>query len=351
MIKINYKTFFLKKRFPLTISRGTFTGSENLFVFLNRKNNIGIGEMCPGLTEGSETAEDGKAQIEKFLDEIGSISSSVIENYERAFEYKLAPCALAALDIALWDLIAKEANMPLFKLFGLNFPCVSTSITLGIMPLEEIEERVSYLRKNKMLGNLKIKLGSPEGIDRDKEILERILHFTKNECNNLRVDANGGWALDDAQKMLKWLFKMGVEYVEQPLPKGEEEDLKFLFKNRPLPIFVDESCRNSKDILSLSKCVDGINLKLMKCGGITEALKIIQLAKQYKLKTMIGCMSESSVAIAAAASISGVIDHIDLDSHYNLNPDPSSGAKMIDGVTIPDFVPGHGGILKPQYYA
>ena len=224
MIKINYKTFFLKKRFPLTISRGTFTGSENLFVFLSRKNNIGIGEMCPGLTEGSETAKDGKAQIEKFLNETGSISSSVIENYERAFEYKLAPCALAALDIALWDLIAKEANMPLFKLFGLNLPSVSTSITLGIMPLEEIEERVSYLRKNNMLGNLKIKLGSSEGIDRDKEILERILHFTKNECNNLRVDANGGWSLDDAQKMLKWLFKMGVDYVEQPLPKGEQEE-------------------------------------------------------------------------------------------------------------------------------
>ena len=89
----------------------------------------------------------------------------------------------------------------------------------------------------------------------------------------------------------------------------------------------------------------------MKCGGITEALKIIKSAKHYKLKTMIGCMSESSIAIAAAASISGMIDNIDLDSHYNLNPDPSSGVKMIDGVTIPDLVPGHGGILKPEYYA
>ena len=342
MIKINYKTFFLKKRFPLTISRGTFTGSENLFVFLNRKNNIGIGEMCPGLTEGSETAEDGKAQIEKFLDETGSISSSVIENYERAFEYKLAPCALAALDIALWDLIAKEANMPLFKLFGLNLPSVSTSITLGIMPLDEIEERVFYLRKNNMLGNLKIKLGSPEGIDRDKEILERILHFTKNECNNLRVDANGGWSLDDAQKMLKWLFKMGVEYVEQPLPKGEEEDLKFLFKNRPLPIFVDESCRNSKDILSLSKCVDGINLKLMKCGGLTEAIKMVTIARNVNLKTMIGCMGESSVSISAGCSIGALFDYIDLDSHFNLDPDPTSGATYINGIVTPVNKPGHG---------
>ena len=92
-------------------------------------------------------------------------------------------------------------------------------------------------------------------------------------------------------------------------------------------------------------------MKLMKCGGITEALNIIQEAKRHKLKTMIGCMSESSVSIAAAASISGVIDHIDLDSHYNLNPDPSSGVKMINGVTIPNLVPGHGAVLKPLYYA
>ena len=154
-------------------------------------------------------------------------------------------------------------------------------------------------------------------VGRDKEILERILHFTKNECNNLRVDANGGWSLDDAQKMLKWLFKMGVEYVEQPLPKGEEEDLKFLFKNRPLPIFVDESCRNSKDILPLSKCVDGINLKLMKCGGLTEAIKMVTIARNVNLKTMIGCMGESSVSISAGCSIGSLFDYIDLDSHFN----------------------------------
>ena len=342
MTLINYKTFFLKKRFPLTISRGTFTGSENLFVFLNRNNNVGIGEMCPGLTEGAETAEDGKTQIEKFLEETGSISSSVIENYEKAFEYKLAPCALAALDIALWDLIAKEANMPLYKLFGLSLPSVSTSFTLGIMPLDEIEERVIYLRKKNMLGNLKIKLGSPEGIDKDKEILERILFFAKNDIDNVRVDANGGWSLDDAHKMLKWLFKMGVEYVEQPLAKGEEEDLKFLFKNRPLPIFVDESCRNSKDILSLSKYVDGINLKLMKCGGLSEAIRMVAIARNANLKTMIGCMGESSVSISAGCSIGALFDYIDLDSHFNLDPDPTSGTTFVNGIVTPNSRPGHG---------
>mgnify|MGYP000250361767 FL=1 len=92
-------------------------------------------------------------------------------------------------------------------------------------------------------------------------------------------------------------------------------------------------------------------MKLMKCGGITEALQIIKNAKKQGLKTMIGCMSESSVSIAAAAALSGGIDHIDLDSHYNLAPDPASGAQLIDGITLPDFVPGHGGLLKPEYHA
>ncbi len=339
---IDFKTIFLKKKFPLRISRGTFTGSENLYVFVTRDKKVGIGEMCPGMTEGAENAIEGKAKIEKFLEETGSISLSVIENYDKAFDYNLAPCALAALDIALWDLVAKEANMPLFKLFGLNLPSVSTSVTLGIMPLEEIEDRISYLRNKNMLQNLKIKLGAPEGIDKDKEMLERILYFTKKDYHNLRVDANGGWSLDDAHNMLKWLYKKGVEYVEQPLAKGEEEDLKFLFKDRPMPIFVDESCRNSKDILPLSNCVDGINLKLMKCGGLSEALKMIAIARNLNLKTMIGCMGESSISISAGCAIGALFDYIDLDSHLNLDLDPTSGAELVNGIVTPTNRPGHG---------
>ena len=135
---------------------------------------------------------------------------------------------------------------------------------------------------------------------------------------------------------------MGVEYVEQPLAKGEEEDLKFLFKNRPLPIFVDESCRNSKDILSLSKYVDGINLKLMKCGGLSEAIRMVAIARNANLKTMIGCMGESSISISAGCSIGALFDYIDLDSHFNLDPDPTSGTTFVDGIVTPNSRPGHG---------
>ena len=135
------------------------------------------------------------------------------------------------------------------------------------------------------------------------------------------------------------------------IKEGEEFNLEELYENRPVPIYLDETCRFSENISSFAHCVDGVNMKLMKCGGITEALKIIKTARKYKLKTMIGCMSESSVSIAAAAALSGGIDHIDLDSHYNLAPDPSTGAPMVDGVTLPPDIPGHGGELKKEFYA
>ena len=198
---------------------------------------------------------------------------------------------------------------------------------------------------------LKVKLGSPEGLDADKDMFAQVLETVKKYDVKLRVDANGGWNTPDAIHMMKWLAERGVDYIEQPLEEGQEAELKYLFSNRPLPIFLDESCRYADDIHKWAKHVDGVNIKLMKCGGLTGALKIIETAKSFSLKTMIGCMSESSVSIAAAASISGAIDHIDLDSHYNLAPDPAFGVRMLDGISIQDQVPGHGGILKEKYYA
>ena len=174
------------------------------------------------------------------------------------------------------------------------------------------------------------------------EMFNQVLESTGKYNVKLRVDANGGWNLEDAKIMIDWLSKRKCEYIEQPLAEGKEKDLKILHGNSPLPIFVDESCRFSSDIINYSDYVDGVNLYLMKCGGITEALRILSTAKALGLKTMIGCMSESSISISAGASISGQIDYIDLDSHYNLNPDPAIGAKMIQGITMPTLTLGHG---------
>ena len=219
------------------------------------------------------------------------------------------------------------------------------------MQVEVIRERIPIILKDNKFKSLKVKLGNPLGLDADKEMFNEVYKISKKYNVKLRVDANGGWDVNQTLEMMNWLSKREVDYIEQPLKEGCESDLKHIFDKRKMPIYLDESCRYAKQIPLWAKYVDGINLKLMKCGGITEGLKIINSARAHGLKTMIGCMSESSLSIAASASISGIIDHIDLDSHYNLNPDPSTGTNLINGITSLSENPGHGGELKKMYYA
>ena len=347
---VNFHKVNLKKKHPLQISRGIHSKSQNLFVEIIKDGITGWGESAPGKTEGASNADEVETCLSKLIDT--SIDSlSIYEIYQRSKELNIPPCAHAAIDIALWDWKAKKAGLPLNNLLGLPTPSTPTSLTVGINPPEIIKERVEMLISNSQIKALKIKLGSPDGIDYDKAIYSQVLESTKKSNISIRVDANGGWSLDEAKLMMKWLAERKAEYIEQPLVEGEEDKLKYLFKSRPLPIFIDESCRFSEDVARHYEYVDGVNLKLMKCGGITEALRILNVAKSHNLKTMIGCMSESSISISAGASISGIIDYVDLDSHYNLDPDPSEGATMIDGITINDKKPGHGSKLKTENYA
>ena len=347
---VNFHKVNLKKKHPLQISRGTHDKSQNLFVEIIKDGITAWGESAPGKTEGASTADEVEKWLLKLID-TGIDSQSIYELYQRGKELNIPPCAYAAIDIALWDWKAKKAGLPLSSLLGLPVPSTPTSLTVGINPPEIIKERVEMLISNPQIKALKIKLGSPNGIEYDKSIYSQVLESTKKSNISIRVDANGGWSLDEAKLMMKWLAERKAEYIEQPLVEGEEDKLKYLFENRPLPIFIDESCRFSEDVARHYEYVDGVNLKLMKCGGITEALRILNVAKSHNLKTMIGCMSESSISISAGASISGIIDYIDLDSHYNLDPDPSEGASMIDGITINDKKPGHGSKLKTENYA
>ena len=349
-MEINLYKVTLNKRFPLAISRGVHYNSENLFVRYEKDGIVGWGESAPGKAEGAGTISQVKQSIEKFISE-GIEGQSIQKLYDRSREFNVPPCAYVGLDTAFWDWTAKKAGVPLYQMLGFSKPFRPTSITIGINTPEVVKERVPLLLEGTTVKSLKIKLGSPEGMEADKSMFEQVVESTRKYNVKIRVDANGGWNLSDAKKMMPWLAERGVDYIEQPLKEGEEGYLKELFKNRALPIYVDESCRYSEDIPSFAEHVDGVNMKLMKCGGITEALRIIGTARAYKLKTMIGCMSESSVSIAAAASLTGGIDHIDLDSHYNLSPDPATGAPLINGITLPQEIPGHGAELKKEFYA
>jgi len=343
-------TVSLKKKYPLQISRGIKDQSVNVFLKIKDENFTAWGESAPGKSENAGTAEIVKEQLENFIS-TNIENESTDELYNRAMEMKIAPCAYASMDMALWDLKAKRVNQPLYKYLGLPKPSQPTSVTIGINPVEVIRERIPIILKDNKFKSLKVKLGNPLGLDADKEMFNEVYKISKKHNVKIRVDANGGWDVNQTLEMMNWLNEREVDYIEQPLKEGDESDLKYIFDRRKMPIYLDESCRYAKQIPLWAKYVDGINLKLMKCGGITEGLKIINTARVHGLKTMIGCMSESSLSIAASASISGIIDHIDLDSHYNLNPDPSTGTKLINGITSLLENPGHGGELKKTYYA
>ena len=341
-MKVAFRALYLNKRFPLRISRGEILGGENLFVSVSDGVLTGWGEMAPGATEGAASVDEGRAQLAAFCK--GGLEGALHDIWARAHAAGVGACALAALDMALWDLHAKQAGMPLYRLLGLARRGVVSSLTVGINPPDMVRERVPVLLERGARA-LKVKLGSTDGIEADKAMFAAVHEAAAGSGAALRVDANGGWSRTDAQHMMVWLAARGVEYVEQPLVQGAEDQLPALFRDRALPIFVDESCRFSSDIPDFAHCVDGVNLKLMKCGGITEALRIVATARAHGLKTMIGCMGESSVAIAAGASLSALFDYIDLDSHLNLDPDPATGAPFAQGVTLPADRPGHGGTL------
>jgi len=346
MLRLEFRAIEITKRYPLTISRGTQASSKNLFVLLSDGSRTGIGELSPSVGK-NWPATQGQCQLEKFFNNQRQlfIAPCPHEIWAAMIEAKIDPPAVAALDVALWDLLAKQAEMPLYKLLGLPKAGVGTSVTAGLNPPEVTRERVPEMLARTGAKSLKVKLGSPEGREYDKQHFLAAKEAATPFAVKLRVDANGGWTVDEANQMIPWLADKGVDYVEQPLAEGQEADLPKVFANRRLPIFVDESCRFSADVPKLAHTADGINLKLMKCGGITEALRIVATARAHKLQTMIGCMSETSIAIAAGAALGALFDHIDLDSHLNLDPDPAAGAPVLDGVITPTDHPGHGGHL------
>ncbi|KAB8316689.1 dipeptide epimerase [Tolypothrix campylonemoides VB511288] len=342
-MQIQVEIFTVNKRFPLTISRGTTAQTTNVWVRISHDGIEGWGEASPFSVgtrpQSTEVIKDALLQVAPSLQAFSPLQRQEIE---QVLTKALVPSSVkAALDIAMHDWLGKRVGLPLWQMWGLNRNAiVPTSVTIGINSPQGAKARARDWLQLTDVRVLKVKLGSPDGIGADQKMLMAVRE--EAPALELYVDANGGWSLEDAVQMCNWLVDIGVKYVEQPLPRGQEENLLELKKRIPLPIFVDESCFNSSDIPKLANCVDGINIKLMKSGGLTEAMRMVHTARSHGLQVMFGCYSDSTLANTAFSQLAPLADYLDLDSHLNLIDDPFTGAFVQDGRILPNNLPGLG---------
>ena len=342
-MRINIQPFTVHKRFALKISRGTTSQTQNVWVQVQQDDIEGWGEASPfSIGEHPQTTQVILEALQQVIPMLEKFSPGDRQEIEQIFiETKLPSAARAAIDTALHDWLGKRVGLPLWQMWGLNRrQIVPISVTIGINSPEGARQRVRDWLQVTEARFLKVKLGNPDGIEADQAMLMAVREEAPTA--KLSVDANGGWNLQQAVKMCSWLADYQVKYVEQPLARGQEVDLLVLKERSPLPIFVDESCFTSQDIPKLSDRVHGINIKLMKSGGLTEALRMVHTAKACGLQVMFGCYSDSCLANTAAAQLSPFADYLDLDSHLNLKDDLFTGAVLQDGCLLPNDLPGLG---------
>jgi L-Ala-D/L-Glu epimerase len=240
----------------------------------------------------------------------------------------LPPAQRCGLDVALHDCIAKDVGRPLWRLLGLDRAQTPlTSFTIGIASPEEMLAKVREVGAHPVI---KVKLGAGNEIDTIAAI--RAIYG-----GTVRVDANEGWTPESSVVILRELERYDIEFCEQPIPAGAPERLRWIRERTSIPIVTDEDSRDADDLPALAGCVDGINVKLVKCGGIRGALAMIHTARALKLKVMLGCMVESAILSTAAAQLSPLVDWADLDGPFLVANDPFDGLTYANGkIVLPD---------------
>ena len=325
MLHLTARQVDLHLTVPFRISRGVQNTSSNAIVELQQDDLIGYGEAAPSEYYG-ETVATVLACLPLLSEQLGD-DPFLLDDIMQHLEHMLGlnPSAKAAINMALYDLVGKKLGIPLYQLLGLNPDNTPmTSFTIGIDTPEAMAQKALQAKDYPIL---KIKVGTAH----DLEIIKAIRSVSSAI---IRVDANGAWTPKEAIQRINDIAPYNIEFVEQPLPGHDLAGLKFVREHVSLPIIADESCVRIEDIPRLSECVDGVNFKLMKSNGISEILKMIHTARAHNLKTMLGCMVESSLAITAAAHLSPLVDYADLDGNLLINDDPFTGVKVVDGKLV-----------------
>ncbi|SFB68802.1 L-alanine-DL-glutamate epimerase [Halobiforma haloterrestris] len=331
---MSLETSFTRRRlpleFPFTISRGTTTETEVVTVRIEDEDGtVGVGGAGPSAHYG-ETADTIEAVLPDLLAAVEEVGDPHrLDRIERRLRETVErnPAARCAVSIALHDLVAKRLEVPLYEYWGLDpADTVESSYTIGIDDTETMREKTETALERGYT-TLKVKLGT----DRDLEIVETIRDVAPADEVRLYVDANEAWTPREAVRKIDALAAYDLEFVEQPVPAEDPEGLKFVYERAALPIAADESCITVEDVPRIADRCDIANLKLMKCGGLREAKRIVHTARAHGLQVMCGCMNESNASIAAACHLAPLLDYADLDGSLLLADDPYDGVPMPGG--------------------
>ncbi|ELY58983.1 dipeptide epimerase [Natronolimnohabitans innermongolicus] len=329
-LETDFERRTLPLEFPFGISRGTTTETPVVTVRIeDEEGRVGVGGAGPAAHYG-ETIDTVAAVLPDLLGVVEDVGDPhQLERIERRMRETVRrnPAARCAVSIALHDLVAKRHEVPLYRYWGLDPDrTLETSYTIGIDDTETMREKTETALERGH-GTLKVKVGT----DRDRENLEAIRAVAPASDVRLFVDANEAWTPNEAVSKIERLAEYDLAFVEQPVPAENPEGLRYVYERSPLPIAADESCVTLADIPRIADRCDIANLKLMKCGGLREAKRMIHAARAHGLEVMCGCMTESNASIAAACHLAPLLDYADLDGSLLLAADPYDGVPMPGG--------------------
>ena len=336
-MRLRHEPLTLATTFEFRIAVGASRGHANTLVKIEHDGIEGLGEASPShyygesrpLVEGALAAWTPCLGEDPFaLDAIERRMSAVLHGHG---------AARAAIEMALHDWIGKRLGLPVWKWLGLDPARTPLScVTLGMASPEEMERKLDTVMDFPML---KVKLGGEGDVDNLRRIRARYR-------GRIRVDANTAWNAAEAVRVLRQIEPLDLELVEQPVPREDLDGLRWVRERSPIPVFADESCHHLGDLANLAGRVDGVNLKLMKTGGLRELQRMIHAARALGMKVMLGSMVESSLALSAAAQLAPLVDYLDLDGHWLLQHDPFDGAPGERGrITLSDR-PGLGVVAR-----
>ncbi len=321
-MKLKIHTYNLELKHPFTISRGTRTHIPSLVVELKDSDFSGFGEATANPYYNTTVADFERELEEKRTIIENSPQNSPEENWEYLrVHFQNSPFLLCALDEAYYDLYGKKKGIKIYEyLKAPKGKIPMSNYTIGIDTIENMLLKM----KEVDFPIYKIKLGTKEDVAIVREL-------RKHSNSVFRIDANCGWTAEETIRNSFEMKEMNVEFIEQPLPADDWEGAGEVIKNSALPIIADESCIHEDDVEKCASFFDGVNIKLMKCGGITPAKRMIDKAKELGLKTMVGCMTESSVGISAITHLAPFLDYIDADGALLLKEDIAEGVSIKNG--------------------